>query len=368
MKPTEFIVETSSIAQEADIMHRDHEVQMARSDCYNAANYAIQLHRLLKNISEAEGLDGWVSEKITLANDYLRSVYEYLRHEEEHTEDDMMVFAEDAANYAFSKLLNESLRDGEYYVYEVTFDDGSSTKIKTSNDWFDAKTYYAKRGKNVVKAEQVGGIHSDNFVSPRRTSGLDQDKQDQTNQALRNYDRGLTKGIEEEYPATATKPIVGQAPTVAAGAAVPPTAVTQKPAAGANLKPTPTLPGTAGAGKAGQPTNPELYTDPRLTPGAAKPVQESYVGRETKEGTWRVFKNGQAVAVAGPFKSREEASAWIKKQSKKSVKESASAGATGAGGIAVSMSGGNGKPGTGKPKKIGNAAKMKKVQYGKGIY
>jgi hypothetical protein len=44
-------------------------------------------------------------------------------------------------------------------------------------------------------------------------------------------------------------------------------------------------------------------------------VAESYTGRETKDGTWRVFKTGNAVAVAGPFKSKEEASAWIKKQS-----------------------------------------------------
>lgn len=56
-------------------------------------------------------------------------------------------------------------------------------------------------------------------------------------------------------------------------------------------------------------------------------VAESYTGRETKEGTWRVFKTGDAVAVAGPFKSKEEASAWIKKQSsatESTVKESSS--------------------------------------------
>ena len=43
-------------------------------------------------------------------------------------------------------------------------------------------------------------------------------------------------------------------------------------------------------------------------------VAEGYTGRETKDGIWRVFKDGKAVAVAGPFKSREEAAAWIKKQ------------------------------------------------------
>ena len=43
MKPTEFIVENSVIAQEADAMHADHEVQMARSQMYSSAQAAIFL-------------------------------------------------------------------------------------------------------------------------------------------------------------------------------------------------------------------------------------------------------------------------------------------------------------------------------------
>ena len=41
-------------------------------------------------------------------------------------------------------------------------------------------------------------------------------------------------------------------------------------------------------------------------------LSESYVGRETKDGVWRVFKTGNPVAVAGPFKSSADASAWIR--------------------------------------------------------
>lgn len=114
MKPTEFIVETSQIAQEADDMHADHEVQMARSDCYSAAKYAIELHRMLKEISEQQGLDGWVSEKITLANDYLRTVHEYLMHEMAHGQEQaMMGFTAEAAEYAFDQLLSEDQVLGE---------------------------------------------------------------------------------------------------------------------------------------------------------------------------------------------------------------------------------------------------------------
>jgi len=81
MKPSDFITENHHIIQAVQEMHDDHEIQMAREQCYNAASNAIELHRLLKQISEREGLEGWVQEKITLANDYLRQVKEWMEHD-----------------------------------------------------------------------------------------------------------------------------------------------------------------------------------------------------------------------------------------------------------------------------------------------
>ena len=106
MKTTEFIVENSLIAQEAATMHQDHEVQMARADCYNAADYAIQIHRMLKHVSEQEGIEGWVSEKITSANNALRDVAEYLRYEKQDGQE-MMEFVYESAEYALGKLITE---------------------------------------------------------------------------------------------------------------------------------------------------------------------------------------------------------------------------------------------------------------------
>lgn len=80
MKPSDFIKQTS-IAVDAERMHKDHEVQMAREQCYNIAKNAIELHQLLKQISEDQGIDGWVASKITLAEDYVRTVREYLEYE-----------------------------------------------------------------------------------------------------------------------------------------------------------------------------------------------------------------------------------------------------------------------------------------------
>jgi len=63
------------LADLADRAERDHEVQMARSDLYKLAKYSIKLHEMLKNVSEAEGIEGWQQAKITKAADYISSVY-----------------------------------------------------------------------------------------------------------------------------------------------------------------------------------------------------------------------------------------------------------------------------------------------------
>jgi len=55
---------------------------MARAELYKAAKYSIKLHDMLKGVSEAEGLEGWVQAKITKAADYLSSVYHHMDYQE----------------------------------------------------------------------------------------------------------------------------------------------------------------------------------------------------------------------------------------------------------------------------------------------
>jgi hypothetical protein len=57
---------------------RDHEVEMARGDLYQAHKNSSKIHKLIKNVTEDEGLEGWVQAKITKAADYLNSVRQYL--------------------------------------------------------------------------------------------------------------------------------------------------------------------------------------------------------------------------------------------------------------------------------------------------
>ena len=56
----------------------DHEVEMARSDLFSAAKNAKQVYEMIADVSEEEGLEGWVQEKIIKANDYLNTIREYL--------------------------------------------------------------------------------------------------------------------------------------------------------------------------------------------------------------------------------------------------------------------------------------------------
>ena len=70
------------ISSDALVMEKDHEVGMAKADLYKLAKYSIELHRMLQNISEDEGLEGWVQSKITKAADYISSVKHHLEYNE----------------------------------------------------------------------------------------------------------------------------------------------------------------------------------------------------------------------------------------------------------------------------------------------
>jgi RNA polymerase-binding transcription factor DksA len=75
MRHKEFKEGLGDLAQRVEM---DHEVQMARSDLYKIAKYAIKLHDMMKNVTEEEGIEGWQQAKITKAADYMSSVFHSL--------------------------------------------------------------------------------------------------------------------------------------------------------------------------------------------------------------------------------------------------------------------------------------------------
>ncbi len=108
MKTTDFITENLAIAaQEAQ---SDHEVNMARAQCYNAAQYAVEIHKLLKNISELQGIEGWVASKITLAEDYLNTVRDYLQYEATK-QNELEQFSPESATATLDSVLGEDSYD-----------------------------------------------------------------------------------------------------------------------------------------------------------------------------------------------------------------------------------------------------------------
>jgi hypothetical protein len=315
MKPTEFIIETSQIAQEADNMHADHEVQMARSDCYSAAKYAIELHRMLKEVSEQQGLDGWVSEKITLANDYLRSVHEYLSHEMAHGQEQaMMGFTAEAAEYAVDQLLVED-----------DYDDAVADFL-SKNKPTVGKTHKPRKSERLGGSRHIGGggekmKASRTGISSKPTgkavagqASLGEDGQKTMSRAAKGYEKYGKEGMQalakagregkdldkirnkyNKYDKDVTEVAMSPAPAPQKSG-IPSTATT-------------TVPGM------------------RATPDDIKKANSS--------------------AVIG---------------------EMATGGGSSSGSIATSMGGPGHKPTSGVPKKIGNAHKSKKVAVGKGVY
>lgn len=105
MRRKEFKEGLGDLAHAAE---RDHEVQMARADLYKIAKYAIQLHDLLKNISEAEGLEGWVQAKITKAAADLDSVFHNLDYEAKFADKNQPVIATETS---YKDSLSQKLKE-----------------------------------------------------------------------------------------------------------------------------------------------------------------------------------------------------------------------------------------------------------------
>lgn len=115
MKSFDFLKE--NIVDDAATMHQDHEVQMARKECYHAAEHAIAIHQLLRTVSESTGLEGWISSKITLANDYLNTVREHLEYNLLQSDTDNLTDKLDAIAIAESKKCNHTAEGKECPVH-----------------------------------------------------------------------------------------------------------------------------------------------------------------------------------------------------------------------------------------------------------
>jgi hypothetical protein len=92
------------------------------------------------------------------------------------------------------KKITESLRDGEYYTYTVTFADGTTDTINVDSDEFDFGSHYAKKGKKVTNVARQGGIQGSERIAPRKPHQWPDDSMAKSQRA---YDKQMPEGVAE---------------------------------------------------------------------------------------------------------------------------------------------------------------------------
>jgi hypothetical protein len=382
MKPTEFIVENSIIAQEADDMHRDHEVQMARSQMYSAAQAAIEIHRLLRDVSEMEGLEGWVQSKLTLASQYLESVRDYMKYEAVSQEPEMMAFAESAAEYALESLIAE---EGETGVER-------DASARRENERYDnARNYQGRNARgDVIRSggEVVKGNPNPPSLIQRAAGalGLPNTATDALGDPMYKSSRSKAGGSGTAPISTKTAGIrggggggsigdIGYTRSMDLGAEFDPKTLmkrnamkeqTPAPAPGTS---TPVVGGMAKSTDAAGRTTTSYNMGPvsvsKSTGGGIPDVSSASTQVMDKTVTQHTGV-GFGGAGAGVQQGGNKITTVTEKNKK--LKEMATGGASSAGSVATSMGGPRHKPTSGVPKKVGNSYKPKQVTVGKGVY
>jgi hypothetical protein len=84
----------------------DREVEMAKGDLYQSIKNAKMIFDMLGDVSEEDGIEGWVQEKIIKASDYLNTVREYMEQQRFANEMTGGVIGNGMANESAKKKVN----------------------------------------------------------------------------------------------------------------------------------------------------------------------------------------------------------------------------------------------------------------------
>ena len=146
----------------------DHEVEMARSDLFSAAKNAQQVYAMIKEVSEDEGLEGWVQEKIIKANDYLNTIREYLEGKQ--------VQGVTENNQRGDSLVTDSLKIMK--GGEVSDAVRALTTVLGNREYNSRRGFYNFYIKQMIDmygqqgvAEGVADMHSDELLNTVRDAG-----------------------------------------------------------------------------------------------------------------------------------------------------------------------------------------------------
>jgi hypothetical protein len=166
MKTTEFLKENEFIAHDADQMHQTHQHSMLREECYHLAVNAVALHQLLGQLPEGEELAAWAAEYISLANDHVKSVKEFLEYSEMEQDHGMPEFDPAMADAVIAESLGAEGDSAEKDMTGETCEKCKKGKYQetSQNDDMDGVLHCTKCNKQVdrwrsYKAEgRVGDV------------------------------------------------------------------------------------------------------------------------------------------------------------------------------------------------------------------
>tara|TARA_B100000212_G_scaffold340407_1_gene320929 strand:+ start:1758 stop:2441 length:684 start_codon:yes stop_codon:yes gene_type:complete len=178
------------LADMANKVELDHEVQMARSDLYKIAKYSIKLHEMLKNVSEEKGLEGWVQAKITKAADYMSSVFHNMDYEQKFADQPM-----ESKNTPYKDTLNKKLEESKKKVEDK----------ETKESGLQYYTGVKKYGKDGMKAIQSAAGKGANHEEIGKIKDK-HDKRKKKNESFQTLEESVGKEItEDEFDRLAEK-------------------------------------------------------------------------------------------------------------------------------------------------------------------
>ena len=142
-------------------MEDTHEVKMAQAQVYRAAKNSIELHKMLKFVSE---LEGWVQAKITIAAENLEAVKNYIEYE--------MV----SQTLAESNATNEGIGDVWQKLKQGAKEVVSGTDRERQQEEEDRKAYDAMRAwrdyyTNYYKSKALSKGEIQNLADKQARSG-----------------------------------------------------------------------------------------------------------------------------------------------------------------------------------------------------
>ena len=142
----------------------DEDGWMAKSQLYQAAKYAIELHKM---IQDTDNLEPWVQSKISKAADYLSSVKHYMEYESvnsypgEATEEAPVIEAEEC-KYCGGDCPNDEENACDGYLGDIDNLYGTKTEevVDEGMESDEVMAILAKHPQDVARMKQTGDINT----------------------------------------------------------------------------------------------------------------------------------------------------------------------------------------------------------------